>query len=67
MAFIASLFLIADSLNNGRLIFIFLLLLLPIGWLIYQLVLADTRRDFGHLSNLCKIIMLMGIASMIWA
>ncbi len=65
--FINSLFLIADGLHNFRLTGIFALLLIPFTWLIYRLVLADTRRDFGYLSNLCKVIMLMGILSMIWA
>ncbi|RIV24979.1 prenyltransferase [Fibrisoma montanum] len=66
-SFIATLFLMADSLGNLRLGWIFLLLLLPIGWLVYRLVFADTRRDFGYLSSLCKLIMLMGVLSMAWA
>ncbi|SOD93548.1 geranylgeranylglycerol-phosphate geranylgeranyltransferase [Spirosoma fluviale] len=65
--FLLSLFIIANSLNNIRLTFIFSLLLLPIAWLTYRLIIADTRRDFGYLSNLCKLIMLMGVISMIWA
>jgi 4-hydroxybenzoate polyprenyltransferase len=66
-AFLISLFIIANSLNNIRLTFIFGLLLLPIAWMTYRLIIADTRRDFGYLSNLCKLIMLMGVISMIWA
>ncbi|SFC32979.1 geranylgeranylglycerol-phosphate geranylgeranyltransferase [Spirosoma endophyticum] len=66
-AFLISIFLIASALHNVRLNFIFLLLLLPLAWLTYQLVLADTRRDFGYLSSLCKLIMLLGVVSMIWA
>ncbi|WP_155296258.1 geranylgeranylglycerol-phosphate geranylgeranyltransferase [Spirosoma rigui] len=66
-SFIATLFLIADSLNNQRLTIIFALLLLPLAFFTYRLVLADTRRDFGYLSTLCKLIMLMGVMSMIWA
>lgn len=65
-AFAGTLLLIANALQNDRLTLVFLLLLLPIGWLIYRLALADTRRDFGYLSNLCKLIMLLGIGSMIW-
>ncbi|WP_080058511.1 geranylgeranylglycerol-phosphate geranylgeranyltransferase [Spirosoma aerolatum] len=65
--FTCSLFIIAGSLHNPRLTLLFLLLLLPMGWLVYRLILADTRRDFGYLSNLCKIIMLLGIISMGWA
>lgn len=64
--FVCTLFFIAGSLHNSRLISIFLLLLLPIGWLVYRLILADTRREFGYLSNLCKLIMLLGVMSMIW-
>ncbi|MVM31688.1 prenyltransferase [Spirosoma sp. HMF4905] len=64
--FVCTLFLIAGSLHNSRLILIFVLLLLPIAWLVYRLVLADTRREFGYLSSLCKLIMLVGILSMIW-
>ena len=65
--FLISLFFIADSLHNFRLTFIFGLMLFPIAWLTYRLVLADTRRDFGYLSTLCKLIMLIGVVSMIWA
>ncbi len=64
---IMTMFLIADSLDNLRLGRIFLILLIPITWLVYRLVLADTRRDFGYLSALCKLIMLLGVGSMIWA
>ena len=66
-SFIMSLFLISDSLGNDRLGYIFLLLLIPITYLTIRLVRADTRRDFGHLSTLCKLIMLAGVLSMIWA
>ncbi|MVM40873.1 prenyltransferase [Spirosoma sp. HMF3257] len=64
--FVCALFLIAGSLHNSRLILIFVLLLLPIAWLVYRLILADTRREFGYLSSLCKLIMLVGILSMMW-
>ncbi|GAB3554616.1 geranylgeranylglycerol-phosphate geranylgeranyltransferase [Spirosoma fluminis] len=66
-SFIVTMFLIADSLGNQNLGYIFLFLLLPITWLTYRLVFADTRRDFGYLSNLCKLIMLLGVISMAWA
>ncbi len=66
-SFIMTLFLIADELGNQNLSFIFLLLLAPITWLTYRLVYADKRSDFGYLSTLCKMIMLIGILSMIWA
>ena len=65
-SFIMTLFLIANSLGSERLAWIFMILLLPTAWLVYRLVLADTKRDFTYLSNLCKLIMLMGVVSMAW-
>ncbi|WP_128548766.1 geranylgeranylglycerol-phosphate geranylgeranyltransferase [Larkinella soli] len=65
-AFITSLFLIADSLQNQQLGWIFVILLIPIAWLVFRLVRADTRRDFAYLSSLCKLIMLIGVVSMAW-
>lgn len=65
--FIISLFFMAKSLGNHQLSLIFGCLLFPVIYLIYQLVYADKKKDFGHLSNLCKVIMLMGVISMIWA
>ena len=44
-----------------------MLLLIPVSWLVYRLVLADTRREYSYLSNLCKLIMLMGVLTMVWA
>jgi 4-hydroxybenzoate polyprenyltransferase len=64
--FIPTLFVAAHLLRNLYLAWVFAALLLPIGWLTYRLVYADTRREFGALSHLCKIIMLGGILSMIW-
>jgi 4-hydroxybenzoate polyprenyltransferase len=65
--FIALLFLTADALHNPRLGQLFLGLLLPISYLVWRLVQADTRQAFGQLSQLCKLIMLLGVLSMIWA
>lgn len=41
-----------------------ILLFLPLLILIWKLIRADTKIDFMRLSTLCKVIMLMGIASM---
>ena len=65
--FITTLYLMAHSLNNLTLAWLFTALLLPIAWLVYRLVFADTRREFSQLSTLCKLIMLLGLATMIWA
>jgi 4-hydroxybenzoate polyprenyltransferase len=44
------------------LIFLYLPLLVMVGWL----VRADTKHDFTQLSTLCKVIMLLGILSMMF-
>ncbi len=41
-------------------------LILPISWLFYKLSSADTVEEYGRLSTYCKLIMLAGIASMIF-
>ena len=64
--FVTTLFIMADTLNNNVLAVLFLLLLIPIGWLVYSLSHSDTRRDFKKISTLCKIIMLLGLLTMLW-
>src|SRR5688572_3568054 len=39
-------------------------LFLPLLWLLYRLIRADTKKDFTILSTFCKVIMLLGILSM---
>jgi len=41
-------------------------LLPPLLWLLYRLIRADTRKDFSWLSNFCKVIMLLGILSIVF-
>lgn len=65
--FVFSLFLMAKVLSNIVLIWLFVLLLLPIGYLVFKLSQSDTRKDFKSLSSLCKIIMLLGLLTMLWA
>ena len=67
LLFVVSLFLMAKVLDNHTLILLFILLLIPIGWLVYKLMGSDARRDFKEISNLCKIIMLLGLLTMLWA
>ena len=64
--FVTTLFIMADTLNNNVLAVLFLILLIPIGWLVYSLSHSDTRRDFKKISTLCKIIMLLGLLTMLW-
>ncbi|MCX8492163.1 MAG: geranylgeranylglycerol-phosphate geranylgeranyltransferase, partial [Cyclobacteriaceae bacterium] len=41
-------------------------LFVPMSVLFYRLVKADTKKEFYQLSQLCKIIMLLGISSMVF-
>ncbi len=42
------------------------LFFLPLGLLLVRLIRADTKKDFYDLSQWCKVIMLLGIASMVF-
>jgi 4-hydroxybenzoate polyprenyltransferase len=44
-----------------------LLLFAPLVWFVFRLYLADTKKDFSWLSTFCKVIMLVGILSMVLA
>jgi len=63
--FISILFILASQLPNERIAYIFLLMMFPVGFLTYKLVYADKPNDFAFLSNACKIIMLIGVLTMI--
>lgn len=65
--FITTLFVLAGSIQNLTLAWLFMGLLAPIGYLVYRLVFADTRRHFTSLSRLCKWIMIAGLVTMLWA
>lgn len=67
LMFVTTLFVMARALDNNVLIILFFLLLIPIALLTASLARADTRRDFKRISTLCKIIMLLGLITMIWA
>lgn len=64
--FVMTLFIMARALDNNLLILLFALLLIPVSWLAVKLIRADTRKDFRQISNLCKVIMLLGLITMIW-
>lgn len=66
-SFIILLYLMAHTLSNLTLVWLFSILLLPISWLVYRLIFSDTRREYSRLSSLCKLIMLLGLATMLWA
>ena len=65
-SFIITLFILATQLPSQRIAYIFLLMMLPVGFLTYKLVYADKPKDFDFLSNACKIIMLIGVLTMIF-
>lgn len=57
--------LIVNEVYVGLAVYYFVIFLfLPLGYLTVRLIRADTIRDFARLSRLCKIIMILGIASM---
>ncbi|MDN5212620.1 geranylgeranylglycerol-phosphate geranylgeranyltransferase [Fulvivirgaceae bacterium BMA12] len=62
--FTALLFYLASVLNNPTLIIFFTVLIIPLSYFVYRLVIADTKKDFSYLSTYCKILMLSGILSM---
>lgn len=64
--FVSILFLMAYSLHNQYLIMIFSGSIIVFSWLMNKLYWADRKKDFTLLSRICKIIMLGGIASMIF-
>jgi 4-hydroxybenzoate polyprenyltransferase len=48
-------------------LYYFLVFLFPLlAWLLYRLIRADTKKDFAWLSNFCKVIMLLGILSIVF-
>ncbi|MCU0325175.1 MAG: geranylgeranylglycerol-phosphate geranylgeranyltransferase [Spirosomaceae bacterium] len=65
-SFVIILFSMAYSLQNTKLTIVFLVLMLPISWLTAKIYRADKKRDFGKLSAICKAIMLIGVASMVF-
>ena len=65
-SFITTLFILATQLPNQRIAYIFLVMMIPIGFFTYKLVYADKPRDFAFLSDACKIIMLIGVLTMVF-
>lgn len=65
--FIVVLFGLSAQLPNHKIQYIFLAMMLPLAYLIYRLVYADKPKDFAFLSHACKLLMLLGVLSMVWA
>jgi 4-hydroxybenzoate polyprenyltransferase len=53
------------SFPNWFAVYLYLVVLPPSIWFYIRLQKADTKKDFKNLSNLCKIIMLLGVLSVI--
>ena len=64
--FIYILFYLSHQLQNEILNLFFMLLIVPIVYLIYLLYRADSQKRFHRLSTFCKMLMLAGISSMIF-
>lgn len=65
--FTALLFILATQLPHSRIGYVFMALMLPLGFLTYRLVYADKSKDFAFLSDACKILMILGVLSMMLA
>lgn len=63
-SFLILLFSLSIYLDNTIVTYFCLFVLIPVVWLTYKLIVADTKKEFAHLSTICKIIMLTGVLSM---
>ncbi|UII28830.1 geranylgeranylglycerol-phosphate geranylgeranyltransferase [Fulvivirga maritima] len=64
--FLVSLSMMAHLLVGPEMTYFCIGLILPLSALVYKLYVSDTVKDFNYLSNYCKVIMLLGILSMIF-
>jgi 4-hydroxybenzoate polyprenyltransferase len=64
IAFVVSVFLIDALVEPLPMSYFSIFLFAPVAWLTIRLVRADTKKDFYKLSQLCKVIMVLGIFSM---
>lgn len=64
--FIFVLFYLSSLLGNPILTQYFMVLIIPVIYFIYRLIIADTKKDFAFLSNFSKILILSGVVSMVF-
>jgi 4-hydroxybenzoate polyprenyltransferase len=50
----------------GYILYMFLFVILPLSVIAYLLYMADMKKDFSRLSFLMKLVMLMGMMSMVF-
>ncbi len=66
VVFVLALFMLATQLPDRQILYVFTGLLFPVVFLTYKLIYADKPSDFAFLSTACKIIMLIGVLSMLF-
>ncbi|MDJ1466439.1 geranylgeranylglycerol-phosphate geranylgeranyltransferase [Cytophagaceae bacterium DM2B3-1] len=66
LTFLITLYSFAPFLPDRLIWYFSLFILLPMLWFVWQLVRADTRSDFGYLSQICKLISVVGVVSMVF-
>jgi 4-hydroxybenzoate polyprenyltransferase len=64
--FAATVLILNEWYSQLPLYYFLVFLFVPLIWLLNRLIRADTKKDFRWLSAFCKIIMLLGIFSMIF-
>lgn len=64
LGFVLLVLFIGWRLQNERVMTIFLLLGIPVGWMVIKLYRADRKAHYNFLSQFCKVIMVLGICSM---
>lgn len=63
---VVGLAILAKTFAGEGLIILSVLLIFPLGYLSYRLSIADTTKEFNRLSTYCKMVMLVGILSMVF-
>lgn len=56
---------IGYHLSHNILLYFIIFVFVPLLWMYYKLIKADTIKEFKSLSALCKYIMISGVASMV--
>lgn len=64
--FVTSVVVLIGKLGNLNLWICFGILGILLMLMVYKLILADRKSHFGQLSQICKIIMLLGVASIVF-
>nr|WP_255050381.1 geranylgeranylglycerol-phosphate geranylgeranyltransferase [Lacihabitans sp. CS3-21] len=64
--FVTAVVILINKLGNLNLWICFGILGILLMLMVYKLILADRKSHFGQLSQICKIIMLLGVASIVF-